>query len=186
MAFNFGQAGTGGFSFGAPQTPAAGSTGFSAPAGGGFSLGTQAQTQSSGNPSSQTAGLLEQPTQSNGSTQGGLGFGAQMQSTSSSGGFSFGASLPKLSTPAASQPASTSVTLGASTAGTGFGFGGLPTQTTAAQQPLGGFGFGTPKVQASSAAPAQPTPVLPLGAQSTGNTEGLTEFNIRDHFCSLK
>ncbi|XP_052470102.1 nuclear pore glycoprotein p62-like [Carassius gibelio] len=164
MAFNFGQAGTGGFSFGPPQTPAAGSTGFSAPAGGGFSLGTQAQTQSSGNPSSQTAGLLTQPTQSNGSTQGGLGFGAQMQSTSSSGGFSFGASLPKLSTPAASQPASTSVTLGASTAGTGFGFGGLPTQTTAAQQPLGGFGFGTPKVQASS---AQPTLVLSLGAQST-------------------
>ncbi|XP_026135352.1 nuclear pore glycoprotein p62-like isoform X1 [Carassius auratus] len=90
MAFNFGQAGTGGFSFGAPQTPAAGSMGFSAPAGGGFSLGTQAQTQSSGNPSSQTAGLLAQPTQSNESTQGGLGFGAQMQSTSSSGGFCFG------------------------------------------------------------------------------------------------
>ncbi|XP_059378159.1 nuclear pore glycoprotein p62-like isoform X2 [Carassius carassius] len=168
MAFNFGQTGTGGFSFGAPQTPAAGPTGFSAPAGGGFSLGTQAQTQSSGNPSSQTAGL----TQSNGSTQGGLGFGAQMQSTSSSGGFSFGASLPKLSTPAASQPASTSVTLGASTAGTGFGFGGLTTHTTAAQQPLGGFGFGTPKVQASSAAPAQPTPVLSLGAQSTGLSLG--------------
>uniref|UniRef100_A0A8C2C265 Nuclear pore glycoprotein p62 n=1 Tax=Cyprinus carpio TaxID=7962 RepID=A0A8C2C265_CYPCA len=172
MAFNFGQAGTGGFSFGAPKTTAAGATGFglqtSAPAGGAFSSGTgQPQTQSFGNPSSQIAGLLAQPAQNNG-----FGFGAQTQSTTSSGGFSFGASLPKFSTPAASQPATTSVTLGASTAGTGFGFGGLPTQTTAAQQPLGGFGFGMPKVQASSAPPAQPTPALSLGAQSTGNTEG--------------
>uniref|UniRef100_A0A8C1PZV3 Nuclear pore glycoprotein p62 n=1 Tax=Cyprinus carpio TaxID=7962 RepID=A0A8C1PZV3_CYPCA len=172
MAFNFGQAGTGGFSFGAPKTTAAGATGFglqtSAPAGGAFSSGTgQPQAQGFGNPSSQIAGLLAQPAQNNG-----FGFGAQTQSTTSSGGFSFGASLPKFSTPAASQPATTSVTLGASTAGTGFGFGGLPTQTTAAQQPLGGFGFGMPKVQASSAPPAQPTPALSLGAQSTGNTEG--------------
>uniref|UniRef100_A0A8C2BXW6 Nuclear pore glycoprotein p62 n=1 Tax=Cyprinus carpio TaxID=7962 RepID=A0A8C2BXW6_CYPCA len=172
MAFNFGQAGTGGFSFGAPKTTAAGATGFglqtSAPAGGAFSSGTgQPQTQSFGNPSSQIAGLLAQPAQNNG-----FGFGAQTQSTTSSGGFSFGASLPKFSTPAASQPATTSVTLGASTAGTGFGFGGLPTQTTAAQQPLGGFGFGMPKVQASSAPPAQPTPALSLGAQSTGLTLG--------------
>ncbi|KTF91937.1 hypothetical protein cypCar_00021831 [Cyprinus carpio] len=172
MAFNFGQAGTGGFSFGAPKTTAAGATGFglqtSAPAGGAFSSGTgQPQAQSFGNPSSQIAGLLAQPAQNNG-----FGFGAQTQSTTSSGGFSFGASLPKFSTPAASQPATTSVTLGASTAGTGFGFGGLPTQTTAAQQPLGGFGFGMPKVQASSAPPAQPTPALSLGAQSTGLTLG--------------
>lgn len=84
--------------------------------------------------------------------------------------FASSASLPKLSTPAAPQPATTSVTLGGSSAGTGFSFGGLPTQTTAAQQPLGGFSFGAPKVQASSAAPAQPTPVLSLGAQPTGNT----------------
>uniref|UniRef100_A0A8C1PXL6 Nuclear pore glycoprotein p62 n=1 Tax=Cyprinus carpio TaxID=7962 RepID=A0A8C1PXL6_CYPCA len=172
MAFNFGQAGTGGFSFGAPKTTAAGATGFglqtSAPAGGAFSSGTgQPQAQGFGNPSSQIAGLLAQPAQNNG-----FGFGAQTQSTTSSGGFSFGASLPKFSTPAASQPATTSVTLGASTAGTGFGFGGLPTQTTAAQQPLGGFGFGMPKVQASSAPPAQPTPALSLGAQSTGLTLG--------------
>ncbi len=64
------------------------------------------------------------------------------------------------------------MTLGASSAGAGFSFGGLATQTTAAaQQPLGGFSFGTPKVQASSAAPVQPTPVLSLGALPTGNTE---------------
>ncbi len=63
------------------------------------------------------------------------------------------------------------MTLGASSAGAGFSFGGLATQTpAAAQQPLGGFSFGTPKVQASSAAPVQPTPVLSLGAQPTGNT----------------
>lgn len=77
-------------------------------------------------------------------------------------------SLPKLGTPAASQPATTGVTLGASTAGTGFTLGGLPTQTTAAQQPMGGFSFGAPKVQATSVAPAQPTPALSLGAQPTG------------------
>uniref|UniRef100_A0A8C2HN30 Nuclear pore glycoprotein p62 n=1 Tax=Cyprinus carpio TaxID=7962 RepID=A0A8C2HN30_CYPCA len=120
---------------------------------------------------SQLAGLLAQPTQNSGSTQGGFSFGGQPQSTAPSGGFSFGASLPKLSTPAASQPATTSMTLGASSAGAGFSFGGLSTQTTAAQQPLGGFSFGTPKVQASSAAPAQPTPALSLGAQPTGNNE---------------
>ncbi|XP_073676098.1 nucleoporin 62 like [Garra rufa] len=177
MAFNFGQAGTGGFSFGTPKTTAAATTGFglqtSTPAGGGFSFGaSQPQAQTFGNQTSQIAGLLAQPTQNNGSTQGGFSFGAQTQSTTSSGGFSFGASLPKLSTPAASQPATTSVTLGAPSAGTGFSFGGLPTQTTAPQQPLGGFSFGTPKVQASSAPPAQPTPVLSLGAQPTGLTLG--------------
>ncbi|XP_016308767.1 nuclear pore glycoprotein p62-like isoform X2 [Sinocyclocheilus anshuiensis] len=170
MAFNFGQAGTGGFNFGAPKTTAAGTTGFglqtSAPAGGALSFGaSQPQTQTFGNPSSQIAGLLAQPMQNNGSMQAGFSFGAQTQSTTSSGGFSFGASLPKLSAPAASQPATTSVTLGASAAGAGFSFGGLTAQTTAAQQPLGGFGFGTPKVQASS---AQPTPALSLGAQPTG------------------
>uniref|UniRef100_A0A8C1TRH2 Nuclear pore glycoprotein p62 n=1 Tax=Cyprinus carpio TaxID=7962 RepID=A0A8C1TRH2_CYPCA len=177
MAFNFSQTGTGGFAFGAPKTTAAATTGFglqtSAPAGGGFSFGaSQPQTQTLGTPqTSQLAGLLAQPTQNSGSTQGGFSFGGQPQSTAPSGGFSFGASLPKLSTPAASQPATTSMTLGASSAGTGFSFGGLSTQTTAAQQPLGGFSFGTPKVQASSAAPAQPTPALSLGAQPTGNTE---------------
>uniref|UniRef100_A0A672L2F3 Nuclear pore glycoprotein p62 n=1 Tax=Sinocyclocheilus grahami TaxID=75366 RepID=A0A672L2F3_SINGR len=172
MAFNFGQTSTGGFAFGAPKTTAAATPGFglqtSAPAGGGFSFGAgQPQTQTLGNPPSQLAGLLAQPTQNSGSTQGGFGFGGQPQSTAPSGGFSFGASLPKLSAPAASQPATTSVTLGASSAGAGFSFGGLTAQTTAAQQPLGGFGFGTPKVQASSAAPAQPTPVLSLGALPT-------------------
>ncbi|XP_059372531.1 nucleoporin 62 like [Carassius carassius] len=178
MAFNFGQTGTGGFAFGAPKTTAAPPTGFglqtSAPAGGGFSFGaSQPQTQTPGNPqTSQLAGLLAQPTQNSGSTQGGFSFGGQPQSTAPSGGFSFGASLPKLGTPAVSQPATTSVTLGASTAGTGFSFGGLSTQTTAAQQPLGGFSFGTPKVQASSTAPAQPTPSLSLGAQPTGLTLG--------------
>uniref|UniRef100_A0A8C2FH89 Nucleoporin 62 like n=1 Tax=Cyprinus carpio TaxID=7962 RepID=A0A8C2FH89_CYPCA len=140
---------------------------------GGFSFGaSQPQTQTLGTPqTSQLAGLLAQPTQNSGSTQGGFSFGGQPQSTAPSGGFSFGASLPKLSTPAASQPATTSMTLGASSAGAGFSFGGLSTQTTAAQQPLGGFSFGTPKVQASSAAPAQPTPALSLGAQPTGNNE---------------
>ncbi|XP_016116140.1 nuclear pore glycoprotein p62-like [Sinocyclocheilus grahami] len=177
MAFNFGQTSTGGFAFGAPKTTAAATPGFglqtSAPAGGGFSFGAgQPQTQTLGNPPSQLAGLLAQPTQNSGSTQGGFGFGGQPQSTAPSGGFSFGASLPKLSAPAASQPATTSVTLGASSAGAGFSFGGLTAQTTAAQQPLGGFGFGTPKVQASSAAPAQPTPVLSLGALPTGLTLG--------------
>ncbi|KAK9963551.1 hypothetical protein ABG768_006727 [Culter alburnus] len=178
MAFNFGQTGTGGFTFGPPKTTAAATTGFglqtSTPAGGGFSFGTsQPQTQTFGNPpQSQIAGLLAQPTQNNGSTQGGFSFGAQTQSSTSSGGFSFGASLPKLSTPAASQPATTGVTLGASTAGTGFTLGGLATQTTAAQQPMGGFSFGTPKVQAASVAPAQPTPALSLGAQPTGLTLG--------------
>uniref|UniRef100_A0A672KWM5 Nuclear pore glycoprotein p62 n=1 Tax=Sinocyclocheilus grahami TaxID=75366 RepID=A0A672KWM5_SINGR len=177
MAFNFGQAGTGGFNFGAPKTTAAGITGFglqtSAPAGGALSFGaSQPQTQAFGNPSSQIAGLLAQPMQNNGSMQAGFSFGAQTQSTASSGGFSFGASLPKLSAPAASQPATTSVTLGASAAGAGFSFGGLTAQTTAAQQPMGEFGFGTPKVQASSAAPAQPTPALSLGAQPTGLTLG--------------
>ncbi|XP_016398467.1 nuclear pore glycoprotein p62-like [Sinocyclocheilus rhinocerous] len=177
MAFNFGQTGTGGFAFGAPKTTAAATPGFglqtSAPAGGGFSFGAgQPQTQTLGNPPSQLAGLLAQPTQNSGSTQGGFGFGGQPQSTAPSGGFSFGASLPKLSAPAASQPATTSVTLGASSAGAGFSFGGLTAPTTAAQQPLGGFGFGTPKVQASSAAPAQPTPALSLGALPTGLTLG--------------
>uniref|UniRef100_A0A8C1DNR9 Nuclear pore glycoprotein p62 n=1 Tax=Cyprinus carpio carpio TaxID=630221 RepID=A0A8C1DNR9_CYPCA len=179
MAFNFSQTGTGGFAFGAPKTTAAATTGFglqtSAPAGGGgFSFGaSQPQTQTLGNPqTSQLAGLLAQPTQNSGSTQGGFSFGGQPQSTAPSGGFSFGASLPKLSTPAASQPATTGMTLGASSAGAGFSFGGLSTQTTAAQQPLGGFSFGTPKVQASSAAPAQPTPALSLGAQPTGLTLG--------------
>ncbi|KAF4105298.1 nucleoporin 62 like [Onychostoma macrolepis] len=178
MAFNFSQSGTGGFAFGAPKTTAPPTAGFglqtSTPAGGGFSFGAgQPQAQSFGNQPSQIAGLLAQPTQNNGSTQGGFSFGAPAQSTTPSGGFSFGASLPKLSTPAASQPATTSVTLGASSAGAGFSFGGLAPQTTAAaQQPLGGFSFGTPKVQASSAAPAQPTPVLSLGAQPTGLTLG--------------
>lgn len=63
------------------------------------------------------------------------------------------------------------MTLGSSTAGTGFTLGGLATQTTAAQQPMGGFSFGAPKVQAASVAPAQPTPALSLGAQPTGHTE---------------
>ncbi|RXN23770.1 cyclic nucleotide-gated olfactory channel [Labeo rohita] len=95
MAFNFGQAGTGGFSFGTPKTTAAATTGFglqtSTPAGGGFSFGaTQPQTQTFGNQPSQIAGLLAQPTQNNGSAQGGFSFGAQTQSTTSSGGFSFG------------------------------------------------------------------------------------------------
>lgn len=100
--------------------------------------------------------------------------------------FASSASLPKLSTPAASQPATTSVTLGASSAGAGFSFGGLATQTTAAaQQPLGGFSFGTPKVQASSAAPAQPTPVLSLGALPTGNTEYMSWHRNEDFEISL-
>ncbi|XP_067312999.1 nucleoporin 62 like [Pseudorasbora parva] len=181
MAFNFGQQGTGGFSFGPPKTTAAAATtGFglqtSAPAGGGFSFGTsQPQAQSFGNPpQSQIAGLLAQPTQNNGSTQGGFSFGAQTQSSNTSGGgFSFGASLPKLGTPAAPQPVTTGMTLGASSAGTGFTLGGLATQTTAAQQPMGGFSFGTPKVQAASVAPAQPTPALSLGAPPpTGLTLG--------------
>ncbi|XP_051505415.1 nucleoporin 62 like [Myxocyprinus asiaticus] len=181
MAFNFGQTGTGGFSFGTPKTTAAATTGFglqtSTPAVGGFSFGTsqpqtQPPTQTFGNHPSQIAGLLAQPTQNNGSTQGGFSFGAQTQNNASGGGFSFGASLPKLSTPAASQPAATGVTLGAPSAGTGFTLGGLSTQTTAAQQPMGGFSFGTPKIQATSAAPAQPTPALSLGAQSTGLTLG--------------
>lgn len=174
MAFNFGQTGTGGFNFGTPKTTAAATTGFgvpqgsSTPAGGGFSFGAnQPQTQNFGNPPSQIAGLLAQPTQNNGSTQGGFSFGAQAQSTTAGGGFSFGGSLPKLSTPAAPQPATTGVSLGASTTGTGFSLGGLTPQTTAAQQPMGGFSFGAPKVQAASVAPAQPTPVLSLGVQPT-------------------
>lgn len=84
------------------------------------------------------------------------------------------APLPKLSTTATSQPASTGVTLGASTAGTGFTLGGLSTQTTAAQPPVGGFSFGAPKIQAASAAPAQPIPALSLGMQSTGKTSVTT------------
>lgn len=102
MAFNVGQQGTGGFSFVTPllQTAAAAappSTGLnlqtSAPAGGGggFSFGTgQPQTQSFGSQPSQIAGLLAQPTQNNGSAQGGFGFGGQTQSSTPSGGFSFG------------------------------------------------------------------------------------------------
>ncbi|XP_065105232.2 nucleoporin 62 like [Paramisgurnus dabryanus] len=188
MAFNFGQTGTGGFSFGAPKTTASAPTGFglqssSTPAAGGFSFGSsQPQTQTFGNPPSQIAGLLTQSTQSNGSTQGGFSFGAQAPSAPSTGGFSFGASLPKLSTPAAtqpaaSQPAPTGLTLGASTGGTGFSFGGLSAPTSTAQQPTGGFSFGAPKVQATLGAPVQPTPVQPtsalsLGAQSTGLTLG--------------
>ncbi|XP_056328661.1 nucleoporin 62 like isoform X2 [Danio aesculapii] len=175
MAFNFGQTGTGGFNFGTPKTTtAAATTGFglpqgsSTPAVGGFSFGaSQPQTQTFGNPPSQIASLLAQSTQNNGSTQGGFSFGAQTQSTTTSGGFSFGASLPKLSTTAAPQPATTGVGLGASTTGTGFSLGGLTPQTTAAQQPMGGFNFGTAKVQAASVAPAQPTPVLSLGVQPT-------------------
>ncbi|KAK7138430.1 hypothetical protein R3I94_013906 [Phoxinus phoxinus] len=134
----------------------------------------QPQTQTFGNPppQSQIAGLLAQPTQNNGSTQGGFSFGAQTQSSTSGGGFSFGASLPKLSTPAATQPATTGMTLGASPAGTGFALGGLAPQTTAAQQPMGGFSFGTPKVQAASVAPTQPSPALSLGVQPTGLTLG--------------
>ncbi|XP_043113849.1 nucleoporin 62 like isoform X1 [Puntigrus tetrazona] len=184
MAFNFGQPGTGSFSFGPPKTTAAPTTGFglppSAPAGGGgggggggFSFGAgQPQTQTFGSQPSQIAGLLAQPPQNNGSAPGGFSFGAQAQSTAPSGGFSFGASLPKLSTPVASQPVTTSVTLGTSSAGAGFSFGGLPTQTTTTQPPLGGFSFGTPKVQAPAAAPAQPTPALSLGPQPTGLTLG--------------
>ncbi len=96
MAFNFNQPGTGGFSFGAPKTTAAPTSGFglqtSTPAGGGFSFGAgQPQAQSFGNQPSQIAGLLAQPTvQNNGSMQGGFSFGAQTQSTTSSGGFPFG------------------------------------------------------------------------------------------------
>ncbi|XP_039550119.1 nucleoporin 62 like isoform X2 [Pimephales promelas] len=241
MAFNFGQAGTGGFSFGPPKTTAAAPTGFglqtSAPAGGGFSFGAsqpqtqtfgqpqtqtltqpqtqtfgqpqpqpqtqtfgqpqtltqtfgqpqpqtqtqtfgqpqpQTQTQTFGNPpqQSQIAGLLAQPTPNNGSTQGGFSFGAQAPSSTSGGGFSFGASLPKLSTPAAAQPVTTGMTLGASPAGTGFTLGGLAPQTTAAQQPMGGFSFGAAKVQAASVAPTQPSPALSLGVQPTGLTLG--------------
>ncbi|XP_057204813.1 nucleoporin 62 like isoform X1 [Triplophysa rosa] len=178
MAFNFTQTGTGGFSFGTPAPAGApASTGFSlqtsAPAGGGggFSFGTsqpQTQTQGFGNQPSQIA----QPMQNNGSAQGGFSFGGQTQSSTPSGGFSFGATLPKLSTPSASLPASTGATLGASTAG--FALGGLNTQMTTqmTQPPTGGFSFGTPKIQATSAAPAQPTPALSLGGQSTGFTLG--------------
>ncbi|XP_052005803.1 nuclear pore glycoprotein p62-like [Xyrauchen texanus] len=182
MAFNFGQTGTGSFSFGTPKTTAAATTGFgmqtSTPAVGGFSFGSsqtqpQPPTQTFGNHTSQIAGLLAQPTQNNGSMQGGFSFGAQTQNNASGGGgFSFGASIPKLSTPVASQPAATGVMLGAPSAGMGFALGGLATQTTAAQQPMGGFSFGTPKIQATSAAPAQPTPALSLGAQSMGLTLG--------------
>lgn len=75
--------------------------------------------------------------------------------------------------PAPSQPATAGVTLGnpaaSSSAPTGFTLGGFASQTTAAtQQTTGGFNFGMAKVQATAAAPVQPTPALSLGAQTTG------------------
>ncbi|KAL2077589.1 hypothetical protein ACEWY4_027093 [Coilia grayii] len=194
MAFNFGGGGGGGFTFGTPKTTAAAPP--LAPGGGGFTFGapTQPQAQTQAQTSApQLTSLLTQPTPGNGSAAptGGFSFGAAAQPSAAGGGFSFGssggtgllgASTPKLglSLPAATQPATTSMALGgltASTAGSGFSFGGLATQAAApaqtqAQQPQGGFSFGAPKIQATTAAaPAQAAPSLTLGA-TTGLTLG--------------
>uniref|UniRef100_A0A4W4EYJ4 Nuclear pore glycoprotein p62 n=1 Tax=Electrophorus electricus TaxID=8005 RepID=A0A4W4EYJ4_ELEEL len=198
MSFNFGQTSGGGFTFGTPKTIAsatASATGFglqtSTPAGGGFTFGAACQPQPQPQPqpqalagTSQIAGLLAQPTTSNGTSQGGFTFGAMQQSsvTGGSGGFTFGASAPKLgfSQPTASQPVTIGVTLGglvppSSSTSTGFTFGALSTQTTSAIQPsTGGLNFGAAKVQATTALPAQTTPALSLGGQTTGLTLGAT------------
>ncbi|XP_076878920.1 nucleoporin 62 like isoform X2 [Brachyhypopomus gauderio] len=196
MSFSFGQASSAGFTFGTPKTTAPSTapptapstapvTGFglqtSAPAGGGFTFGAVGQPPSQALSGSQMAGLLAQPTTSNGASQGGFTFGTtpQNSTTGGSGGFSFGASAPKLgfSLPAASQPVSTGGTLGAlvppSSTGTGFAFGALPTQTmSASQPPTGGLSFGAAKVQATAALPPQCVPSLSLGGQPTGLTLG--------------
>ncbi|KAI4891157.1 hypothetical protein NFI96_021300 [Prochilodus magdalenae] len=208
MSFSFGQATSGGFTFGTPKTtaqaPAA--TGFglqtSTPAAGGFTFGAPSQPQSQPQPqpqpqlqlqlqpqpqlqlqpqapagTSQIAGLLAQPATNNGGSQGGFTFGTAPQNSTGGGGFSFGAPTTKLgfSLPAASQPATTGVTLGSlavsSSGGTGFTLGALPTQTQAAtQQSTGGFAFGMTKVQATAATTAQATPAPSLGFQTTGLT----------------
>ncbi|XP_028816204.1 nucleoporin 62 like [Denticeps clupeoides] len=193
MAFNFGQAaggGGGGFNFGAPKTTAAASAtaaafGFqssSAPAGGGFSFGTPVQPQpQAGTATPQLTGLLTQPTP--GSSAGGFSFSTPAQNSTPSGGFAFGAA-PKmgltsdsLSLTATSQPAPTGVTLGglvssSASATSGFTLGGISAQTTAPVQPQGGFSFGAPKVPAAVPTPAQLTPALSLGGQTTGLTLG--------------
>ncbi|KAG5264032.1 hypothetical protein AALO_G00271390 [Alosa alosa] len=178
---------SGGFTFGTPTQPQAQPQ---------HQLQPQHQPQTS---APQLTSLLTQPTPGNGGTAatGGFSFGTPAQASTTGGGFSFGggsgllgASTPKLglSLPTASQPATTGVSLGglpASTAGSGFSFGGLATQTmapaaqtmaqqqplAAAQQPPAGFSFGAPKIQATTAAPAQGTPSLMLGG-ATGLTLG--------------
>ncbi|XP_063046204.1 nucleoporin 62 like [Engraulis encrasicolus] len=200
MAFNFGGGGGGGFTFGAPKTTAAPPA-----AGGGFSFGTPAAQPQAQAPAQtatpQLTSLLTQPTPGNGGAApmgGGFSFGAPaaQPAPAGGGGFSFGnpaaggagllgTSTPKLglSLPAASQPAAAPAAGGlgglmtaASTAGSGFSFGGLATQAPAAAAPAmtaappaaqGGFSFGAPKIQATTAAaPAAVAPSLTLGANT--------------------
>uniref|UniRef100_A0A8C7LKW0 Nuclear pore glycoprotein p62 n=1 Tax=Oncorhynchus kisutch TaxID=8019 RepID=A0A8C7LKW0_ONCKI len=164
--FNFGQASSTGFSFGAPKTTAATApaTGFGMPSaaapGGGFSFGTPSSTN---------------PT-------GGFSFGTPAQSsTPAGGGFSFGTPIAKLNlgTPVASQPALTGLTMGMATpsSGTGFGLGGgLATQTTAAPAG-GGFSFGAAGGLGAPVAQTQPqTQPAAAGGLSLGTPAEVTQI----------
>ncbi|XP_064834120.1 nuclear pore glycoprotein p62-like isoform X1 [Oncorhynchus masou masou] len=164
--FNFGQASSTGFSFGAPKTTAATApaTGFGMPSaaapGGGFSFGTPSTPQAPV-AAPQSSGLFAMPTQGSTNPTGGFSFGTPAQSsTPAGGGFSFGTPIAKLNlgTPVASQPALTGLTMGMATpsSGTGFGLGGgLATQTTAAPAG-GGFSFGTAGGLGAPVAQTQP------------------------------
>uniref|UniRef100_A0A8C7LZY8 Nuclear pore glycoprotein p62 n=1 Tax=Oncorhynchus mykiss TaxID=8022 RepID=A0A8C7LZY8_ONCMY len=170
--FNFGQASSTGFSFGAPKTTAATApaTGFGMPSaaapGGGFSFGTPSTPQAPGSTN---------PT-------GGFSFGTPAQSsTPAGGGFSFGTPIAKLNlgTPVASQPALTGLTMGMATpsSGTGFGLGGgLATQTTAAPAG-GGFSFGTAGGLGAPVAQTQPqTQPAAAGGLSLGTPAEATQI----------
>uniref|UniRef100_A0A8C8EWU0 Nuclear pore glycoprotein p62 n=1 Tax=Oncorhynchus tshawytscha TaxID=74940 RepID=A0A8C8EWU0_ONCTS len=170
--FNFGQASSTGFSFGAPKTTAATApaTGFGMPSaaapGGGFSFGTPSTPQAPGSTN---------PT-------GGFSFGTPAQSsTPAGGGFSFGTPIAKLNlgTPVASQPALTGLTMGMATpsSGTGFGLGGgLATQTTAAPAG-GGFSFGAAGGLGAPVAQTQPqTQPAAAGGLSLGTPAEATQI----------
>uniref|UniRef100_A0A8C7LEN6 Nuclear pore glycoprotein p62 n=1 Tax=Oncorhynchus kisutch TaxID=8019 RepID=A0A8C7LEN6_ONCKI len=185
--FNFGQASSTGFSFGAPKTTAATApaTGFGMPSaaapGGGFSFGTPSTPQAPV-AAPQSSGLFAMPIQGSTNPTGGFSFGTPAQSsTPAGGGFSFGTPIAKLNlgTPVASQPALTGLTMGMATpsSGTGFGLGGgLATQTTAAPAG-GGFSFGAAGGLGAPVAQTQPqTQPAAAGGLSLGTPAEVTQI----------
>ncbi|KAJ8266445.1 hypothetical protein GJAV_G00130510 [Gymnothorax javanicus] len=184
MNFNFGNSGSG-FSFGVQKTtagtapPAGFAMASTSTAGGGFSFGTPNQSQAPSTAATpQTTSLFSSTAQSNTGPTGGFSFGSSVPGSTGGGGgggFTFGTSnsKPNLGAPAATQPATTGLTLGAAatSAGSGFPLGGGSTQTTAA--PAGGgfsFGTGIPGAPAAQTSAAQP---------STGFTFGVLKAQVQ-------
>ncbi|KAA0709067.1 Nuclear pore glycoprotein p62 62 kDa nucleoporin [Triplophysa tibetana] len=174
---------SGGFSFGAPRlgTPATSLTantgatlGASTPGTTCFALGglntqmtthmTQPTTAGFSTPMTQppTAGFSSQMTQ-----PPTAGFSSQMTQPPTAG---FSSQMTQPPTAGFSTPMTQPPTAGFSTQMTQPATAGFSTQMT--QPATAGFSFGTPKIQATSAAPAQPTLALSLGGQSTGFSLG--------------